>query len=167
MLLDAKRDRMKLYWYDVTEKAMPGIYQSRRRERQIQESEAGGQGAANMLSISYQQKNPAWIINPVNLASSHKISNPPLLPGSHQVRCAGNVFEMDIPGKATSVCQEGKDHVTRRRVENSEHCTWRKVLGSKTEEAARDQILCGVALLFLSAIYSVQNGNGDCLVLNR
>ena len=80
MLLDAKRDRMKLYWYDVTEKAMPGIYQPRKRERQIQESEAGGQGAANMLSISYQQKNPAWIINPVNLASSHKISNTPTPP---------------------------------------------------------------------------------------
>lgn len=75
--LDAKRDRMKLYWYDVTEKAMPGVYQPRRRERQVQESEAGGQEAANMLSVSYQQKNPAWIVNPVNLASSHKISNPP------------------------------------------------------------------------------------------
>ena len=59
---------------------MPGIYQSRRRERQIQESEARGQGAANMLSISYQQKNPAWIVNPVNLASSHKISNTPTPP---------------------------------------------------------------------------------------
>lgn len=68
---------MKLYWYDVTEKATPGIYQPRRRERQVQESEAGDQEAANMLSVSYQQKNPAWIVNPVNLASSHKISNPP------------------------------------------------------------------------------------------
>ena len=72
---------MKLYWYDITEKAMPGIYQPRRRERQVQESEVGGQGAANMLSVSYQQKNPAWIVN--NLASYHKISNshtPPWLP---------------------------------------------------------------------------------------
>lgn len=74
---------------------------------------------------------------------------------------------MDISGTATSVCQEGKNQVARRGVENSEHGTWRKVLGSKAEEAARDQILCRVALLFLSAIYSVQNGNGDCLVLNR
>lgn len=48
---------------------------------------------------------------------------------------------MDISGTATSVCQEGKDQVARRGVENSEHGTWRKVLGSKAEEAARDQIL--------------------------
>lgn len=74
---------------------------------------------------------------------------------------------MDNPGKATSVCQEGKGQVARRRVESLEHGTWRKVLGSKAEEAARDQILCRVGLLFLSTTYSVQNGNGDCLVLNR
>lgn len=74
---------------------------------------------------------------------------------------------MDNPGRATSVCQERKGHVARRRVDNSEHGTWRKVLGSKAEQAAKDQILCRVGLLFLSAIYSVQNGNGDCLLLNR
>ena len=51
---------------------------------------------------------------------------------------------MDISGTATSVCQEGKNQVARRGVENSEHGTWRKVLGSKAEEAARDQILLGI-----------------------
>lgn len=73
---------------------------------------------------------------------------------------------MDISGTATSVCQEGKDQVARR---GRKFGAWHmeESVGSKAEEAARDQILYRVALLFLSAIYSVQNGNGDCLVLNR
>lgn len=79
MLLDAKRDRMKLYWYDVTEKAMPGIYQPRRRERQIQESEAREQLICS-LSLINRKTQLGFLVNPVNLASSHKISNPPTPP---------------------------------------------------------------------------------------
>lgn len=45
--LDAKRDRMKLYWYDVTE-SYAREFISQGGERQVQESEAGGQEAANM-----------------------------------------------------------------------------------------------------------------------